>query len=272
MTQSPSAYSPFPGEEYREQKTSIMAIVALVCSLLGLISSCLIVGGIPALLGVTLGVFSLLMISNSNGRLGGRGLAIAALIIGLISTAISVSVFIGATQVSKSMKGEFSQPLGQLMLDIDAKDFAKARKSLTPAAASAITDEDFTRFLDGYQAELGHAKAPPESMFELFSLYSTLGPQMQQFQGGQNVIPFPGSFDNGTSVIAFQVDKNGGPGQAIKIPVSNIMVITPSGKKVTLYDPAASANSPLTMPMPPGAEQPAPQPAEEPGAVPPGGQ
>lgn len=244
MTQAPSAYSPFPGEPFGEQKTSIMAIISLVCSLI-----CFIPG--LSIVGVVLGVFALLMISNSNGRLGGRGLAIAGLILGLIISAIWISAGIAFVQATKTMKGEFSQPLGQLILDIDAKDYAKARQSLTPAAATAITDADFTRFVDAYQAELGHAKAPPENILEFFASYGSLGQQMQQFQGAQNIIPFPGTFDKGMSVIAFQVDQKGGAGQAIKIPISNIMVVTPSGKKVTLYDPAANANSPMTMPKPP---------------------
>ncbi|HEX2839438.1 MAG TPA: hypothetical protein VHN77_15075, partial [Phycisphaerales bacterium] len=93
------------------------------------------------------------------------------------------------------------------------------------------------------------------------------------------VIPFPGTFDNGMSVIAFQVDQRGGPGANIKIPISNIMIIMPSGGKTTLYDPQASSTSPTNMPVPPsvGGETPdatAPDavpdsaPDEEPAAAP----
>lgn len=249
MTQAPSAYSSFPGDPIGEQKTSIMAIVSLVCSLV-----CFVPG--LSVVGVILGVLALLMIANSNGKLGGRGLAIAGLIFGLVVSAFWITVLIGAMQVSKVMKGQFAQPLGQLMLDIDAKDFTKARQSLTPAAAAAITDADFSRFVDSYQGELGHAKAPPDNIIEFVMSYGKLGQQMQQFQGGgQDVIPFPGNFDNGMSVIAFQVDHKGGPGPQMQIPISNIMVITPSGKKVTLYDPGANASSPMSMPAPPSVPE-----------------
>jgi hypothetical protein len=259
MTHAPSAYSPFPGEPLGEQKTSIMAIVALVCSLI-----CFVPG--LSIVGVLLAVVALLMISGSNGRLGGRGIAIAALIIGLIVSAIWITIGIGAMQVSKAMSGEFTQPLSQLMTDIDSKDYAKARQSLTPAAAAAITDEDFTRFVEGYQSELGAFQHGPKGFGDLIQSYGKLGQQMQQFQGGQgNVIPFPGMFANGLSVIAFQVDQQGGPGTQIKIPLSNIMVITPSGKKVTLYDPAANATSPMSMPQPPKTGDTPPADAPAPG-------
>ncbi len=260
MTQAPNAYSHLPGEPLGDQRTSVMAVVSLVCSLI-----CLVPG--LGVIGVILGVIALLMISNSNGRLGGRGLAIAGLIVGLLVSAIWITVLIGAMQVANAMKGEFTGPLTKLMTDIDAKDYTTARQSLTPAASAALTDADFDRFHDGYQAELGKFKKGPEGFIELIQSYGQLGQQMQQFQGGQNVIPFPGTFDNGLSVVAFQVDQKGGPGQTIKIPISNIMVILPSGTKVTLYDPAATANSPLSMPTPPSTtEAPALPPVKAPDA------
>lgn len=272
MTQAPSAYSPFPGEPMGEQKTSIMAIVSLVCSLI-----CLVPG--LSIIGVVLGIIALLMIASSNGKLAGRGLAIAGLIVGLIVSAIWITILIGAMQVSKAMTGEFTVPLSQLMTDIDSRDFAKARKSLTPAAAAAVTDEDFTRFADAYSAELGKFQRGPKGFMDMIQSYGSLGQQMQQFQGSQNVIPFPGTFDNGMSVIAFQVDQRGGPGANIKIPISNIMIIMPSGGKTTLYDPQASSTSPTNMPVPPGVGDETPEtaapdtapdtvPDEEPAAAP----
>jgi hypothetical protein len=55
------------------QKTSVLAIVALVLGALGLCS-----GGLLSLVGLPLGIVALLRISKSQGRLGGKAVAIAA--------------------------------------------------------------------------------------------------------------------------------------------------------------------------------------------------
>ncbi|HWC89752.1 MAG TPA: DUF4190 domain-containing protein [Pirellulales bacterium] len=62
-------------------RTSGLAIASLVCGLLSLVT-CLFTG-IPA---VVLGIIALLKINSSNGRLLGRGMAVAGLIIGCLGT------------------------------------------------------------------------------------------------------------------------------------------------------------------------------------------
>lgn len=90
------AYAPYPpGQQYgyappMPQQTSGWAIASLVCSLVGL---CL-TGGIGAILGVIFGHIALSQIRNSNGALGGRGLALAGLIIGYASIALAIIVVI----------------------------------------------------------------------------------------------------------------------------------------------------------------------------------
>jgi type II secretory pathway pseudopilin PulG len=83
------------------QKTSALAIAALVCAFL-----CF-----P--LGLILGIVALIRIGNSNGQLGGKGLAIAALVIPLAATpiigilsAIAIPNFIRYQQRSKQSEAK----------------------------------------------------------------------------------------------------------------------------------------------------------------------
>lgn len=65
-----------PGRTSAQPRTSAMAVVSLVLGILNFISL-----GIPALLGLVLGIVSLVKINRSGGRLRGHGLAIAGICI-----------------------------------------------------------------------------------------------------------------------------------------------------------------------------------------------
>ena len=64
-------------------KMSVMAVISLVLGILGIFSC-----GVTALVGLVLGIVALLQIKNSDGRLTGRGIAIA----GIITSAIFMLV------------------------------------------------------------------------------------------------------------------------------------------------------------------------------------
>src|SRR5688572_5443988 len=76
-------------------KTSGMAIASLVCGSLGLFC-----GGLTAVIGIILGIVSLVRINRSEGRLGGQGMAIAGLcvsgVIGLIMPALLLPALVKA--------------------------------------------------------------------------------------------------------------------------------------------------------------------------------
>lgn len=242
MTQAPNPYAPFPGEPVVESRTSVMAILALIASLVCFVPF------LP-LVGVLLAIFALISISGSNGRVGGRGLAIAALIIGLVVSALQGAIVLGTVAAGKAMQGAFSGPITQLMTDIEQKNYAAARNGFTAPAAARLTDADFDRFVAAYQAELGSFKGGPDGFMDMMRSYGSLGQQMQQFQNqpGQqpSVIPFPGKFDQGLAVVALQMDTNTNtPGTGVPFPVANIMIITPKGTKVILYDPQAQGSMP----------------------------
>jgi hypothetical protein len=70
-------------------KTSGLAVASLVCGLLG----CL---GVTAIVGLVLGIIGLRQINRSEGRLGGRGLAIAGIVISALMLLV-VLVALGMT-------------------------------------------------------------------------------------------------------------------------------------------------------------------------------
>ena len=87
-----SPYSPpgVPGGMYYQAPpTSGLAITSMVCGILGLVT-CLMLPGIPA---VICGHMALNRIADPSMRLGGRGMAIAGLIMGYLSLLFIVGFF-----------------------------------------------------------------------------------------------------------------------------------------------------------------------------------
>lgn len=92
----------------RPQQTSTLAIVALVLGVLGLCSA-----GLSSLAGLPLGIMALVQIGRSQGRLGGKGLAIAAM---CVSGALLVllPVMVGLTLPALAKAKSKAQTIGCL--------------------------------------------------------------------------------------------------------------------------------------------------------------
>lgn len=240
-----------------ERKVSAMAIAALVVAILGFVA-CIIPG--LAGLGALLGVAALVIISQSDGRVGGRGLAIAAIVLGLLMTIFQIGLAIGIRQTMSKANTAFFEPLAGIMTEAEKKDLAKVQTYFTKPAGDRITQAHVDAFADDVHAELGAFKGVPQGMFPLFSAYSQLGPIMQQFQGRSgsgDVIPVPVEFEKGLALLAVQVDQSGTspPPAGIMIPLINAKIVTASGKGFTLYpgakdDPNATGASAAFPPRP----------------------
>ena len=225
-----------------EERTSVLAIVALVLSLI-----CIIPGF--GVLGAILAVIALIMIGGSNGRLGGRGLAIAALIIGLLVSTVWIGGFLVIQQGMTAFTKMFTGNVGTLLGAAEKGDYTTARAQLDPSVANSITDADFKRFVDGYSANLGKYKKTPQGMFELFGAYANVGPAMQGMHGqaNQGLIPITVEFDNGWAVVVIQINQAGNPGPAGMPAPLNVEVMTTSNQSWKLYDPqAANPTAPTT--------------------------
>jgi hypothetical protein len=247
---SSPGFGQYPGEPvgFVEQRTSVMAILSLVFSLI-----CFIPGF--ALLGALFGIASLVAIARSGERLGGRGLAIAGLILSLIVLAVQGGAVIGTVGIWKLAKTDLIKPAAETMAAVEAQDYAKARVLLTPESAKKVTDADVDAFRQDYQAELGKFVSIPNTPMSLIHDYGLVEQQMQQIGGRNDTIPLPAQFENGTALLVFQII----PGTSkIITPSTNVVVIAPSGNKWTLFDPQRGTGG--AAPKPP--DKPAGKPGE----------
>ncbi len=231
MTQNPYASAGFDDAISEPPRTSVMAILSLVFSLVG---CCLPIG----ILGSLFGVFSLAGISGSQGRVTGKGLAIAGIIIGLITTGIWGGAYM-AVQKGVSMYADMT---GSALADIEAGDFAAARTALAPNVT--ITDEQFTQFHDTYADNLGAFKGTPDGIIELFQTFldPTVGQGMQVVQGRNDIIPIPGIFDQGPALMLFEFDPTQTSGD--KPLYTDIIIVLSDGTEIKLSDPLPEDTAP----------------------------
>lgn len=262
-------------------RTSVLAVIALVFGLV-----CFIPG--LGAIGAICGVAALFLISQSRGRLGGMGLAIAGILLGLLFTALQIGLIVGALQIQRKFRDEVLAPMGAMFVAIEAGDFASARQHFVAPHAAQITDADFEKFRTAYHEKVGVFKEPPRSVVEFFSAYASFGSAMQKLQGRQDSAPFPAIFANGPALVVYQMDSAAGrrPKQPINIavngqqttvavgdfPLKNVQILTQQGDSIILYDPgttigdAPAATKPLPADPAPKSPDSAPNPAPEPGS------
>jgi hypothetical protein len=237
MSQMSNPYAALQRDDMlMEQRVSVMAIVALVVAILGFFV-CIVPG--LAGLGALLGVAALVIISQSDGRVGGRGMAIAAIVIGLIMTIGQIGVAIGVRQAWGTAQTKLFAPMAAIVSDAEAKDLVKVQAAMTKPGAKRLTQAHVDAFADALKDEMGAFKGSPSGMIQLVMAYRDLGPIMQKFQGGgsNDVIPIPVEFEKGIALLAVQVDGSAGnaPGTAVQVPIVNVKIVTPSGKAFLLY-------------------------------------
>lgn len=198
--------------EYLEPKTSIMAVFAFVVSIVGLVACC-----IPGVgpLGLLLGVVALILISTSGGRKKGTGLAIAAIVMGLIAGAINIAVVIGANAAGR----EFTA-LGGLVEAANSRDLGETQTYLNSSQSQQLTQPMLDAWADALNADYGPMQPRPTGLIDLIGQYAQAG------QGVNNIqleaqreypstthapIPIALPFDNGTVVFIFMMPQ-GAPG------------------------------------------------------------
>jgi hypothetical protein len=242
------------GPEYLEPKTSVLAIFAFIVAVLGLVGCC-----IPGVgpLGLLLGVLALVMISMSGGRKKGGGLAIAAIVIGLIAGAINVAVIFGAGWVAE---GYASQ--ADVVPAIESGDPDAVRGFLTSSAASSLTDERVAEVQRELAAQWGASRQRAKGMFEVWGQFSnagsSLGTAMQDAQaeyppGRYQLMPVPAPFDNGMGYILTV----SAPGQqSFPPPAENLAFLMPDGSLMWLLPPPSAQGSAAPPALPGGTPDP----------------
>lgn len=250
MSQNPYAanadFAPPP-----ESRTSVLAILSLVCSLI-----CIVPG--LGLLGAILGISALFSISRSQGAVRGNGMAAAGIAIGLLLTVIWVGIGIGMAQFNGALGKNFIAPVAGVVQSLETGDYKTARASFDKSLDAAVTDEQIAAFVTAYQGELGHFQSMPRSLFEMITAYSQVGQRMQNYQGGPGEIPLPGNFDKGPAIVLIRVPtgQQNPPTSGTWMPsLTNIGVLTSSGKAIWLLPPNGSAPLPPPPAPAPGTEQ-----------------
>jgi hypothetical protein len=262
MTQAtgPESYAaPWEGGA-AEQKTSVMAVTALVLSLI-----CFIPG--LSVLAIILGIAALLVISRSGGRVRGSGLAIAGLIIGLLVSVGWVTAAIGMAQVTKMFTGQLVAPAATSLKALESGDLPGARQIFSTSANASISDDSLTAFKDAYTAELGKFQGVPQSLLEIIEGYSQVGPLIQPYQGRNDVFPVPAKFEKGMALVVLEMDTtamNSGQQTASGriLVVKNIQIVTATGKKIDLS--ALNGPPPTPAPAPGGTPEKEPETPDSP--------
>lgn len=175
-------------------KTSVLAILSLVCSLI-----CFIPG--LSAIGALLGVFALIRIVSSNGRIRGTGLAVAGIAIGVVVSLLWIG---GAIAVQQGTKQYFK--FAEVMSDIESDSYDSARGLLAQDSRPLATDEVFREFKAAYEADAGSYAGQPGGLMEMGRIFGELGSQQDPNQlrdrpYGQSQIPLPGKFQNGSRWI-----------------------------------------------------------------------
>ncbi|MFG0307083.1 MAG: DUF4190 domain-containing protein [Phycisphaerales bacterium JB040] len=214
---------------FEDQKTSLSAIIGFVLSLVG---CCLPTG----ILGVVLGVFGLIGIGRSGGRVGGKGLAIAAIIIGVLNTVVQIGLVIGLVQWGRSA-AQFGDRAGAFLTALEQGDYDEARGWLA-GSVSGAGDAELTAFSDAVQEDLGTFVSTPDSILSLFGGWLEFGQQMQQHQIPM-AVPVVLTFeqDRAMMLYAWNPQNTGTP----MPPMTDLRIVLRDGTAITLSDFVAGA-------------------------------
>ncbi len=91
MTQPPPPPSVYPPQQAPGPKTSGLAVASLICGIGG-VCTC----GLGGIAGIVLGIMAMGRIKRSGGELGGRGLAVAGLIVSIMAIILGLAIIAGA--------------------------------------------------------------------------------------------------------------------------------------------------------------------------------
>lgn len=129
-------------------RTSVLAVSSLATSLL----CCIPLLGV---ISIVLGASSLLLIGRSNGRLTGRGAAIAGLIVGIMTTVIWGAVGAGVLQAQRFYITQMVPPAETVFGSVATRDVTTLRTTLNPDAMNDLDDARIESFMAAYEREFG---------------------------------------------------------------------------------------------------------------------
>lgn len=225
--------------DWGPQRTSILAILALVFALPCFVPG---VGFIASLLAV----FALVGIASSKGRVGGTGLAVAALVLGLISTAVWGAIGYGAWQVVNTFSSAATAPVAAVIANAEKGDFQGVRDGVVKYSSDQLTDERLTAFKNEVHDKLGAYQSSPKGLFELISAYGEISHLMQPPPpNSEPQIPIPLRFEKGVALVLLDIDptQQNDAKKSKTLPIRNLTIVTRDNSKIELLDPASLPKS-----------------------------
>lgn len=211
-------------------RTSLAAIFSLVCS---------VICCIPVLpvVGVVLGIAGVRRIERSEGRLGGKGLAIAGIVLGIAVTLVQ-GVFGYALGYGSKWIVAHGDIAAQVLTDLENADYDAAR-SVFAGDVAAISDDDLGAFGEAVRADVGTVVAQPRTGWGWFNGWNASGQYLQRYQGRNDFIPIPVTFSNEPGLIILihdpgQQRHKPAPGQ--QVAIVDLIVIGTDGTEHVLSD------------------------------------
>lgn len=265
MAHDPYAASADFNEHYAENgppRTSVLAILSLVLSLI-----CFIPG--LSAIGSLLGVFALLGISSSRGRVKGTGLAVSGIAVGIVVSLLWFGIAIAAQKATSQYVA-----FGQVLTDIDTGSYDAARGQLSNSTKALATDEQMAAFKSTYEAEAGTLTGWPEGFLQVFQDFMAIGRRGQQPDNSvvpySSPMPLPGRFAKGARIVWFVLSQQGEMDAAGRKPaIVNVAVLGADSTLIWLIDPDVQQGRSPTPPS--GGDQtqtpavpPEPEPEPEP--------
>jgi hypothetical protein len=212
-------------------RTSILAVTSLVLSL-----ACCIPG--LGALGMVVGAAALFAIAGAHGTLRGKSPAIAAIVIGLVTSLFWVVLIFGAALTVRST----AQAYVPVLAAVQARDALAVRASLTARADAALTDERLAEFAAEVEADWGAFRDAPDTIAGVVSGSIEVGPAWGTMDAAKldyrDVIPWPARFDRGRALVFFAIDPRA-PGPVGAAKVVNVGVSTPGADVRWLLPPGA---------------------------------
>lgn len=238
MTHTQTQYNETDVNLYQEtERTSVMAILSMV---FGIGGCCLGITSLPAIL---LGIFGLVGISKSKGRVGGTGFGIAGILIGLLTLALwlgAIGVTVGGLN---TFIGTFGQSTEKVFLDVQAGNYDAARTEMASPGADA-TDEQLIAFHAGYSGALGDYVSLPDGPWDMMKGYMAVGEQIQAYNGKPGLIPMPMRFDSGWGLVIIIIDPSGGSSSNGMPLAMEYIVVDSQGNEYRLPGDAADSQVP----------------------------
>jgi hypothetical protein len=193
-----------PPERPERSRTSGLAVGSLVSSLLCCCPA------VTPLLGLILGFFALRAIGRSDGRLRGRGLAIAG---------IAIAIGVGVMQILTYVM--FQNTLERMIQGAEstvqaamAGDVTRARLGLAPSTRGEVTDEEILAFGTALQQAMGDLQDVSVDM-------ANRANAVPGSIGDDVVMPLAFDFDNGRmyGVVIFRANRGTGEIDIISIVI-----------------------------------------------------